>query len=200
MVLSRGGTTLHRHVTRHQVFRARSRGQGLVEFALVLPIIMLLLLSILQFVFIYGAQVGITNAVRETARNASAIEVASVAAASTAANSYYGRLTTANATGALFRNVSSYSPAALVTSGSPRTRVCYYSFTDASTAPAIMAHVEAHYSHPLFIPLLSGILDGADGVNDGGLRVSAAEDIRVANLPLSSAGGIGGSGSPTCNT
>jgi len=39
-----------------------------VEFALVLPILALLLLAIIQFSFIFAAQIGVTNAVREAAR------------------------------------------------------------------------------------------------------------------------------------
>ena len=46
----------------------RNRGQALVEFALVLPIALLILLGILQFGFLFSGQIGVINAVRETAR------------------------------------------------------------------------------------------------------------------------------------
>jgi len=75
---------------------SRRRGQALVEFALVLPVLALFLLSILQFGVLFSTQVGITNAVREAVRNASAIPVATVADATTAANSVYSRLTGVN--------------------------------------------------------------------------------------------------------
>lgn len=183
----------------------RARGQGLVEFALVLPILAVILLSILQFGILFSAQVGITNAVREAVRNASAIPVATSANALTAANSVYSRLTDQN-TGLLKRNGSGYSFSALVKTGDPPplTQVCYYSYYDpTSTGPtngiSIMARVQVVYKHPLFIPLISQILDGFDGSTDGAYRLGTSEEIRVSNGQLTSAGGIGGSGSPTCN-
>jgi Flp pilus assembly protein TadG len=48
----------------------RARGQSLVEFALVLMPLLLILLGIIQFGFIFNAQVTITNAAREGARTA----------------------------------------------------------------------------------------------------------------------------------
>ena len=165
-----------------------------------LPVLAVILLSILQFGILFSAQVGITNAVREAVRNASAIPVATAANAGTAANSVYLRLTDST-TGLLKRNGSGYSVSALVTGGSPpTTQVCYYSYTDATGGISIMARVEVVYKHPLFIPLISQILDGFDGATDQAYRLGTSEEIRVSNGQLSGAGGIGGSGSPTCNT
>jgi Flp pilus assembly protein TadG len=177
--------------------RHSSRGQSLVEFALVVPVLLLLLMAILQIGLLLTTQVGLTNAAREAARNASSIPVSTTAEAATAAATYYTRLTDAT-NGFLKRNVTGYSPSRLVTSGAPRTLVCYYSITDASGAPAVMARVEVEYSHVLFLPLIGPLLDGADGTMDGGLRMGASEDIRVGNTVLSSTN-IGDIGSPTCN-
>ena len=192
--------------------RRHSRGQGLVEFALVLPVLALFFMSILQFGVLFSAQVGITNAVREAVRNASAIPVANSGDAQTAANSVYARLTVVSTLtpGLLQRNVSSYSTGAVVTSATPAsvppvpqvTQVCYYSYSDATGGISIMARVRVVYNHPLFIPLISGILDGFDGNTDPAnpaYRLATSEEIRVANGPLTSAGGIDGIGSPTCN-
>jgi len=166
----------------------------------VLPVLAVILLSILQFGILFSAQVGITNAVREAVRNASAIPVATAANAGTAANSVYLRLTDST-TGLLKRNGSGYSVSALVTGGSPpTTQVCYYSYTDATGGISIMARVQVEYRHPLFIPLISQILDGFDGATDQAYRLGTSEEIRVSNGQLSGAGGIGGSGSPTCNS
>jgi Flp pilus assembly protein TadG len=172
------------------------RGQALIEFALVLPVLALFLLSILQFGVLFSTQVGITNAVREAVRNASAIPVATNADALTAANSVYARLTGSN--GLLVRTGSSYLPGALVQSGSPRTQVCYYSYSDETGNVSIMARVAVQYRHPLFIPVISSIIDGFDGANDQAYRIGVSEEVRVSNGVLASAGGIGGSGSPTC--
>lgn len=46
----------------------RGRGQSLVEFALVVPLLLLLLLGIVQFGFIFNSYVTLTNAAREGAR------------------------------------------------------------------------------------------------------------------------------------
>jgi Flp pilus assembly protein TadG len=180
--------------------RSNTRGQSLAEFALVVPILAILLMALLQIGFLFLTQVGLTNAAREAARNAASIPVATVATATTAATTYNTRLTSPSAVspGFLRRNVGAYSPGQLVTTGAQRTSVCYYSFTDPSGAPAVMARVHVEYSHPLFIPLISQILDGFDGANDGGYRLGVTEEIRVANTPLTTTD-IGNSGSPTCN-
>lgn len=174
-----------------------ARGQSVAELALILPALLLLLLGILQIGFLLFTQVGLTNAAREASRNAASIPVATVAQATTAATTYFGRLT--NSTdGFLKRNVGGYDAARLDTTAGTGTRVCYYSFTDASGAPAVMARVEVRYSHPIFIPFVALIIDRWDGTNDGGVTLSAVEDIRVGNAVLASTN-IGNSGSPTCN-
>lgn len=49
-------------------FGREETGQNLVEFALLLPILMYILLGIIQFGFIFAAYVTLNNAVREAAR------------------------------------------------------------------------------------------------------------------------------------
>lgn len=51
----------------------RERGQGLVEFALVLPVFMILLLGLVEFGFIFAHHQGLEYASREGARTASAL-------------------------------------------------------------------------------------------------------------------------------
>ena len=51
-------------------FKNNENGQTLVEFALILPILLLLVMGIIQFGIIFSAQIGITNAAREGARAA----------------------------------------------------------------------------------------------------------------------------------
>jgi hypothetical protein len=177
--------------------RSERHGQSLVEFALVVPILAVLLMSILQIGLLFFAQVGLTNAAREVARNASSIPITTKGDALAAANIYYGRLTNSS-TGFLKRNVGFYSPAALVTAGSPRTEVCYYKFPDATGSTSIMARVRIEYSHPLFIPLISQILDGFDGTNDNGYRLGVSEEIRVSNLNVAATTDIPDITSPAC--
>ena len=45
------------------------KGQALPEFALVAPVLLLVLFAIIQFGFMLGAYVGMTNGAREAARS-----------------------------------------------------------------------------------------------------------------------------------
>lgn len=175
----------------------QGHGQALAEFALILPVLAVIFLSILQFVMVFQAQVGLTNAAREVARNASAKAILTSTAAQDASNAYYARM--AGAGGVLTRNVTSYDGARLVTTGDPKTRVCYFSYADANGTTSVMASVEIQYRHPLIIPLVGAIIDGFDGAVDGGLRVGTREDIRVSNLLTDVVSGISGPASPVCN-
>lgn len=47
----------------------REKGQAMVEFALILPLLILLLCGIIDFGWIFGNQLILNNAVREAARN-----------------------------------------------------------------------------------------------------------------------------------
>ena len=46
----------------------RSKGQSLVEFALVMPLLMLILIGIIEFGFMFSGYLSLTNASREAAR------------------------------------------------------------------------------------------------------------------------------------
>lgn len=157
-------------------------GQSLAEFALLLPVLALVFLGIVQFAFIFAAQVGITNAVREAARlAATTTPTTTSASADSNGQGVYDALTNGS-TGFLKKNVFAYSVSGLVTSGTGDTMVCYRTATDASGKLIVVVRVEASYVHPLFIPLVAAILDGLDGnTSDGGLRVGASEEMRVEN-------------------
>jgi Flp pilus assembly protein TadG len=163
----------------------RARGQGLVEFALVLPILALLLLAIIQFSFIFAAQIGVTNAVREAARiGAVTTPTTTDSQATTTAPIIYDRLTN-TFNGLLKRNVFAFAEANIVTSGAVDTRVCYREAQDLTSGEyTIFVKVEGGYRHLIFIPLLGGLLDGIDGVSDGGLQIGTAEEMRVENDTL----------------
>ena len=53
------------------LFKKNNRGQSFVEFAIALPILVLLVLGIIQFGFIFNAYIQVTSAAREGARKAS---------------------------------------------------------------------------------------------------------------------------------
>jgi Flp pilus assembly protein TadG len=48
--------------------RSRERGAAAVEFALILPVFLLLIVGMLEFARAYNAQISISNAAREAAR------------------------------------------------------------------------------------------------------------------------------------
>jgi Flp pilus assembly protein TadG len=151
---------------------------------LILPVLALLFLSILQIAFILAAQIGITNAVREAARLAATTTPTFTSTqASTNGSGVLSTLTNSS-TGLLKKNVMAYASGNLVTSGSPKTEVCYSTFSDAAGKFAVKVKVEAYYRHPLFIPIVGAILDNIDGVSDGGFQVGASEEMRVENDEL----------------
>ena len=177
----------HRSISLHSLRAPRGRGQALVEFALLVPILTMILLTIVQFAFVFSAQLGITNAVREAARlGAVTTPTTTVAQATANGQGVYNGLEDEF----LPNNVFAYNAANLVESGSPDTRVCYVSYTDTAGKTAVKVTVQGQYSHRLFIPIVAQILDGLDGATDGGLRVGATEEMRVENdeLPASYSG------------
>jgi len=112
--------------------------------------------------------------VREGARLAAVTTPTSTFAQADAnAIAIYNALTGVN--GLLARNVFAFNTANVVTTGTPDTSVCYRGFVDTTAAPgsafnAVKVKVVVVYRHPIFVPLLDGILDGLDGSNDGGLN------------------------------
>jgi Flp pilus assembly protein TadG len=161
----------------------RSRGQALVEFALVLVPLLLIFLGILQFAFIYGTQIGLTNAAREAARYAAA----SVTANSTQASNN-GAQVMAQLTGQILPNdVQSFYPGNLIKAGSLGTKVCYESYQDPSGEWSVRVNVDVEYNHPLFIPLISSLLS-----SNGLLRVGSqvTMPVSVGNQILTTDPGI----------
>lgn len=150
----------------------RQSGQALAEFAIAAVPLLLLLLAILQFGFIYNAQVGLTNAIRDAARYGSSQTATSNATASALAASTYTRLT-----GSITRYVAPYDAAAL---GSA-TRVCVSQHDDGSGNQPAFVKVTAVYDHPLFIPLIGAIIDAFDGASNGGFQIAVTTELRIDN-------------------
>ena len=155
-----------------------------MELAIILPILALLILSIVQFSWIFVAQIGVTNAVREAARIAAISPTATDAEAQTSAPNVYNRLTNST-NGLLKQNVFGFNSGNIVTSGVADTSVCYRDGPAAAAGEfVVFVKVDAGYRHPMIIPVLGDILDGIDGVSDGGLRLGVSEEMRVENETL----------------
>lgn len=163
-----------------------ARGQGLAEFALVLPVLALILLAILQIAMIIGAQIGLTNSTREAARIASITPTSQAGAAMTSGDAVLDRLRTV----LLPTNVMAFSIGQLdvgACSGTGTgTRITYTARDDVSSTPAVFVRVDVVYRHSLFIPIIGAILDGIDGTPNDGFRVGASEELRVDNVKLDS--------------
>ena len=82
--------------------RTNDEGQAVVEFAVVLPVLLLILFAILQFGVVFNNYIQVTSAAREGARKAATSRTLGVAAAesaaTTSAKSAAGSLNPANLT------------------------------------------------------------------------------------------------------
>lgn len=136
--------------------RRGSRGQSVVEFALILLPLMLLLLGAIQFGVIWATQIGVTNAVRDSVRAASLVQPKADAAGNIdnpTEVQYATDIRDDVLLKAMAANIPFYGSANVQTA-----TVCYATFTDASSAPALQATVTVTYAHPIFIPLIASVL------------------------------------------
>lgn len=158
--------------------RRAHRGQALVEFTFVVPVLLLLFTAILQFAMILGAQIGINNAVRDAARQASIVPTWNATQAAANGSWIFGAMArTGTNPGLLAKDVQGYVPARLDTSSETPSQVCYTGVSGAS----VSVEVQVSYRHPLIIPLVANVIDGLDGRTDGALQISASETIPVEN-------------------
>jgi len=162
---------------------SRSKGQALVEFALVAPIMILIFAALVQFAFIYERQIGIENAVRDGARRAATFET--LDAAEAGLNGPFTWNLVFGGGGLMESNVQGY------TSATPPVQsalVCYRTQTSAAGIDSVMVEVSVGYSHPLFLPLIAQLLDPIDGVSDNALRVDTRSEFQVQNDPSTPSG------------
>jgi len=169
------------------VFRARlprrsDQGQALTEFALIAPVLLLILFSIIQFGFLLGGQIGMTNGTREAARYASTVPNATAAQVKV-------ELTTR----ALPKAIPGFRAANV---DNALTVVSFCSYTNpnhnAATFPSysVKVRITSVYRHPLFVPLVNLIVDGVDGTPDGALTATVTEEMLVENPRLTTTGGL----------
>jgi Flp pilus assembly protein TadG len=124
--------------------RPRRRGQALVEFALILPVFLLILSAVLDFGFLLYARMTVINATREGAR------VAVTAANPTTIPSIVQGQVIANSGGLVTGNVSVATTCVAIVSGS-----CNWSSTTSSQAGDAV-RVTVSYDYQTFFPLLFG--------------------------------------------
>lgn len=142
-----------------------------------LPILILIVAGIMQLGVLLGGQNALVNGVREAARFGSVLETTSVGDANV-----HGPAVEAHLRDVLEAGLPGYAAANLTS-----VTVCYGGYLNPdSTDYSVRLTISAVYSHELFVPIISQILDGIDGTNDSGLTLSASERFRVENLALSS--------------
>jgi Flp pilus assembly protein TadG len=144
----------------------------------VLPVLILLVTGLLQFGVLLSGQIALVNGVREAARYGSVLTTrtqADAAANSAAIRSHLAEVLREGLPGFSADNLTA-------------TTVCYMSYRNPESSPptySVRLDVSATYRHPLFIPIISNLIDLVDGSGDGHLRLSASEEFRVENVPLS---------------
>jgi Flp pilus assembly protein TadG len=153
----------------------------MLELALVAPIIIMLLMGLIQFALIYERQVGITNAVREAARRTAALEAKDAATAGI--NASWGLSELNN----LLANAQGHEGSRdtiEVCIGTPAVNA-----TDVAGNVQVMVRVTDSYSHPLWLPIITQLLDGIDGLNDQSLAASTVAEFRVEQAGSNSVSG-----------
>lgn len=177
--------------------QARSRGQALVEFALILIPLLMIFLGILQFGLLFGSQLGLINSTREGTRYGATLQATGSSTDAAQVYCYTLGMTSLGANcsiegttqpGTLGRSMPGYVKANVCISGSgvcggssTSVTYCYYADPNPSTY-SLRLNVTIVYRHPLFIPLISAIVDLIDGQSDNALRVSTTESFRVEGV------------------
>jgi Flp pilus assembly protein TadG len=150
-------------------------GQALVEFALVIPIFLLIMFAIIQLGLLFGGQNSLVNAVRETARYAAPYRVIDHDGAQDTCDNF------------VLAKLQSALKANPLTSDTTTREVPHVEYTwlpDPDGTYYVQISVKADYKLPLYVPLIAQFLDGMDGVKDNSLRLSAKEEMRIENGPL----------------
>jgi Flp pilus assembly protein TadG len=171
----------------------------MAEFAIVLPVLFLVLAAIIQFGLIFTSQIGLTNSVREAARYGSVLPVSDATGATAMGNQVLtylqGGANCSPSGGLLATNVHPFLCASNPTQpGLAAATVSYCSYVNpGSGSPtagqySVRLSVDVTYNHPLFFPVIGNIIDMLDGSNTpGSFQLTSSEQMRVENEPLSQA-------------
>ena len=151
----------------------RAHGQALAEFALVTPMLVLLIMAIVQFAFVLETQMGFTNAVREAARRAAADPSPTTSGVA------------AQLDALLAANIQGYEASRLWTASdgpeygaSPAVTFCSYSVAG-GPLDNYRVTIYVAYKNPVFFPLLSYATDFLDGKSNGTWDLAAEASMRI---------------------
>lgn len=158
--------------------RGSWRGQSLAEFALVAPIFFLLVFSVIQFGLIMASQNGLVDGVRSAARRAATYRVNEGSFDDTVFGAICDTIQTELET-RLSDRIIGWNPDSL------SSTVAYEWEQNPETNEwFLVAHVDATFDNPLYVPLVSYFLDSSDGNTDSLLTLTASEQMRVENPAL----------------
>jgi len=167
--VANGGRPRDPRIRIHAHSRPAERGQSLVEFAITLPVVLLMVLFGIDFGRVYLGWVTLNNAAREAANFASINPTAWTGAGSLVAQAEYARL------------INDESAAINCTLPSPLPDPAFPSGTDVGS-PAVVA-ITCQFT--LLTPLIGGILGSP-------LNVTAATAFPIRSGAIAGTGGGGG--------
>jgi len=170
-------------------------GQSMAEFALVAPIFLLLLFSVIQLGLVFGAHNGLVDGVRSAARRAATYRINEQSSDPTVfpfsvpgsiCNTVRTELTDRLRGAQGQELVVGFVPANL------SSTIAYEWQPNPETGQYfLVAHISATYKNPLYVPLVSFFLDSSDATpGDGFLTLSASEQMRIENPPLDPPGSL----------
>lgn len=152
---------------RHRSRSKELRGQALVEFAVIVPLLVLLLVGVIQLGVTLGGNVGLINSVREAARYGS-VCTGGPAACGPIVATY---------------SVSKISSAAFGLGGTPTATVEYQAYQDSSTAPAkwnVRIRVSGCAASVIFMPVIGYLISPG---SPNSLPLKRVETFRVEGSP-----------------
>ena len=170
--------------------RRDARGQALTEFALIAPILFLLLFGVLQLGLLFGGQNGLVNGVREAARRAATYRVNDISLSdpgilAAVCTSVENQLTTdLQAALPAFTATRLHASVSYHWEANPGGAAASPQPSGGGDGYFLYVEVDASYDHPLYVPLVGVFFDGLDGTNDNAFTLRASEQMRVENPSL----------------
>ncbi len=166
--------------------RKGESGQALLEFALVVPLLVLLVMAIFQFAYVIESQMGLTNAVREAARRVAATEpnAAPVWASMTqwVQAELCGDAVPPCDGGLLDENVQGFDGDSLWFDPPVVTFCSYPVVTSSGTVTNYRVQVDVTYEHPVFFGPLTFATDAVDGTPNGKWDIGASSQMRLEHI------------------
>ena len=160
--------------------RYEAKGQAMVEFAIVAPIFFLLVFGVLQLGLLFGAQNGLVDGVRDTARKAATYRVDEETFADPTVFSSICSTLGTELQAELKAKMPAFNPLGPPLRYHPAIQ---YEWQQNPTTSQyfLVADVKVVYDHPLFIPLVGNIINPS---GNGSITLQASEQMRVENPSL----------------